>query len=74
MRDAASLYEQWCSLSKRPEWRRLQRRGLHIRERSDGSYAVVDGYGWGVEFARFATRECAELFIAQGAVMVWHRF
>ena len=66
MCDGESLRERWLTIVTRPEWRRLRRRQLNIRERLDGRWAVVDGYGWSVEFALFDSRECAELFIAQG--------
>jgi hypothetical protein len=37
---------------------------LEIRELSDGRYAVIDGYGWGLEFARFENRACAVALLA----------
>ena len=70
-----SWVDQWRAIVMRPEWRRLQGRSgptgwrrpeLRVRQRRDGMYAVVDGYGWGVEFASFDTMDCAELFITQG--------
>ena len=66
MCNGESLRERWLTVVTRPESRRLRRRQLNIRERPDGRWAVVDGYGWSVEFALFDSRECAELFIAQG--------
>jgi hypothetical protein len=66
MCDGKNLNEKWLSLLKRPEYRRLGKRLPIIREQPDGTHAVVDGYGWGIEFARFDTRNCADLFIAEG--------
>jgi hypothetical protein len=62
--DAKALHEQWARISTGQNWRRLRKGKLHVRERPDGTYAVVDGYGWGVEFARFKTRECAGMLVA----------
>jgi hypothetical protein len=64
MCDINDLHDQWVRISRSPNWRRLRKRKLHVRERSDGTYAVVDGYGWEVEFARFKTRDCADKLIA----------
>jgi hypothetical protein len=66
MCNGVNLNDQWHNVVKRSEWRRLRKRGLIIRSLLDGSYVVVDGYGWGVEFARFTSYECAELFVVHG--------
>jgi hypothetical protein len=66
MCDGAKLLEMWRGLVKRPLWQRLRKEKPRIRQLRNGSFAVVDGYGWGVEFATFRTRKCAELFIAEG--------